>query len=295
MYWIRVDADVADSPKVGALARALGTTRDCSLALLVKFWGWIARHKPDGDLSGVDAKDVAEGARYRGKPARLLSGLVAAGLVDRDRKVHDWHDMNGRALADAERKRKFRQKLREDRTNSVRGRVRGQSADGSRDISGTRPRLTGRDVTGRDKPTTTDKRDAGESADASADAPSSCAMVEFLTAWNALHGKAPTIAKCRDVKGARGRLLTMRLREPDWRRDWAEALRRIADCPFLVGKNDRGWTANVDWFLKPGSVRAILEGKYDNNRAKGAAGGDDPLAHIDFGKNVSGVRKAEGF
>lgn len=119
---------------------------------------------------------------------------------------------------------------------------------------------------------------------ASADAASSSAAVEFLTAWNALHGQAPMIAKCRDVKGARGRLLAVRLREPEWRKDWAEALRRIADCPFLVGKNERGWTANVDWFLKPGSVRAILEGKYDNNGAKRAAGWADPLAHIDFGK-----------
>ena len=107
--------------------------------------------------------------------------------------------------------------------------------------------------------------DNGKSA--GADAPSSAAAVEFLTLWNALHGQHSVIAKCRDVKGQRGRLLADRMADQNWRADWKSAIEHIPKCPFLLGQNERGWKANVDWFLKPGSVRAILEGKYDGQRA----------------------------
>jgi hypothetical protein len=29
-----------------------------------------------------------------------------------------------------------------------------------------------------------------------------------------------------------------------------------------MGVNDRGWKADIDWFLKPESVMKIIEGKY---------------------------------
>ena len=49
------------------------------------------------------------------------------------------------------------------------------------------------------------------------------------------------------------------------------ALRAIGNSPFLKGQNDRGWTADLDWFLKPDSLH-ILEGKYANGNGSNGHG-----------------------
>ena len=120
-----------------------------------------------------------------------------------------------------------------------------------------------------------------------APAPSSMAL-EFVTEWNALHGKHPRIARCRDVKGQRGRMLVDRMADDGWRGDWREALKKAEGCPFLLGENDRGWRMNVDWFLKPGSVRGILEGKYDGN------GTGAPGRRADSGRSFAAAAEQAG-
>ena len=45
-------------------------------------------------------------------------------------------------------------------------------------------------------------------------------------------------------------------------------MKQIPDCPFLVGDNDKGWRADLDWFLRPDSVTKILEGKYTRSKAQ---------------------------
>ena len=37
---------------------------------------------------------------------------------------------------------------------------------------------------------------------------------------------------------------------------------------FLNGDNDRGWTASIDWLIKPENRLKVLEGKYDNRQGK---------------------------
>ena len=37
---------------------------------------------------------------------------------------------------------------------------------------------------------------------------------------------------------------------------------------FLSGKNDRGWSANIDWLLKEANMVKVLEGYYDNREGK---------------------------
>lgn len=58
--------------------------------------------------------------------------------------------------------------------------------------------------------------------------------------------------------------------------EWVAITQRIAASSFCRGVNDRGWRANPDWFLKPGTAAKVLEGTYDdranpNNRAPIAA------------------------
>lgn len=43
-----------------------------------------------------------------------------------------------------------------------------------------------------------------------------------------------------------------------------EAIEKIKNSSFLQGKNDKGWTINFDWFVKPNNFPKVLEGNYDD-------------------------------
>jgi hypothetical protein len=82
---------------------------------------------------------------------------------------------------------------------------------------------------------------------------------DFRQAWNA----ATHFTLCRKMTEAREKHLRARLADTSWAASWQEALARAAASPFCRGENDRGWRADVDWFLRPNTVTKILEGKYD--------------------------------
>ncbi len=50
-----------------------------------------------------------------------------------------------------------------------------------------------------------------------------------------------------------------------------EAIGRVADSPFLLGKskNNRGWVANLYWLLQPENLEKILSGKYQDDGPRG--------------------------
>ena len=50
--------------------------------------------------------------------------------------------------------------------------------------------------------------------------------------------------------------------------EFAQAVRRAAQTPFLAGGGDRGWRANFDWFVaNDTNVRRVLEGCYEPHGA----------------------------
>lgn len=44
--------------------------------------------------------------------------------------------------------------------------------------------------------------------------------------------------------------------------DLSKAFKAAVNTPFLTGKNDRCWTANFDFIIKPDNIVKILEGAY---------------------------------
>ena len=85
---------------------------------------------------------------------------------------------------------------------------------------------------------------------------------EFQAAWNAVeafHG-------IRKWTPARDKAFRACLRDAWWRDSWREALARAAASKFCSGDGDRGWRADVDWFLRPDTVAQVLEGKYDQRK-----------------------------
>ena len=68
-----------------------------------------------------------------------------------------------------------------------------------------------------------------------------------------------------------------------------EAISRITQSDFLMGRNPKGWVITFDWFIRPSNFPKVLEGNYDNRTGESGApqtatsGTDRLLAMIERG------------
>ncbi len=84
----------------------------------------------------------------------------------------------------------------------------------------------------------------------------------FVEEWNAIAKKAGIPGVVSISNGTRKLAICARRKDEFWVENWQEAMDRIPKSPFLCGENDRGWKANVDWFLREGTVQKLMEGMY---------------------------------
>ena len=70
--------------------------------------------------------------------------------------------------------------------------------------------------------------------------------VAFMQAWNAY----PSLPTIKVMTTERKKKLNKRATKADFRHYWPEALEALAYSDWHTGGNDRGWCADVDWFLK---------------------------------------------
>jgi hypothetical protein len=90
--------------------------------------------------------------------------------------------------------------------------------------------------------------------------------------WNQLVGDK--LPKWLEMGNQRNALAALRLRECADSSRWSIAIQRMCKSAFLTGRvGESTWRASPDWLLKPGSLTAIEEGKYDDpkDRAPEAA------------------------
>jgi hypothetical protein len=114
---------------------------------------------------------------------------------------------------------------------------------------------------------------------------------DFLIAWN---DAAKTFGWQLCVKMAEKRCTALRERRKDhfWRDNWRTAITRAGPIPGLRGENERKWVANIDWFLRPGTVLKIIEGGYDGWGKVGTNGRADPA--LDMMRKARDAMKAKG-
>ena len=105
--------------------------------------------------------------------------------------------------------------------------------------------------------------------------PQSPTPEEFEAAWNAL---PPPFPRIRQMSPERCRALKTRRADAWWRENWRKALAMMPSCAFLAGGNDRGWVADVDFFLRGKTVTKIMEGSYKADRSP-IATPESPEAH----------------
>lgn len=92
---------------------------------------------------------------------------------------------------------------------------------------------------------------------------------ELMEAWNQV-ANAKGYSPCPSMTKSRCESHNARIRDKFWRENWQKALTRLAakGSKFLEGDNDRGWKANIEWFLKADTVPRIFEGRHDAKAEK---------------------------
>jgi len=122
MAWIESHQELGRHPKTARLARLLGVSLPQVIGHLHLLWWWALDFALDGDLTGLDAIDIAEAARWDGDPQLFLDALLTCGrngepgFLERTEDgrllIHDWWDYAGKLVerrqTDAERKRRAR-------------------------------------------------------------------------------------------------------------------------------------------------------------------------------------------
>lgn len=81
---------------------------------------------------------------------------------------------------------------------------------------------------------------------------------DIFEEWNDL----PGIPQARTLSEKRKTAIRARMKDQFFAENWRVAMNLIPQIPFLTGSNNRGWKADLDWFLQPDSVAKIIEGKY---------------------------------
>jgi hypothetical protein len=90
--------------------------------------------------------------------------------------------------------------------------------------------------------------------------PSDSPINEFLKVYVSY---APKLPQPREVTTGRASKIRARLKEHDMD-FWREVFTKANKSPFLCGDNDRGWKANLDWFISNDeNAVKVLEGTYE--------------------------------
>jgi uncharacterized phage protein (TIGR02220 family) len=81
------------------------------------------------------------------------------------------------------------------------------------------------------------------------------AIVQY---WNQVMGK-----NCR-LTDARKKVIRTRLKDNFWQENWRVAIDKCHESRFCMGQGNKGWIADLDWFLSPEIVTRLIEGKYSD-------------------------------
>ena len=107
---------------------------------------------------------------------------------------------------------------------------------------------------------------------------------ENFNFFEIFHSACPNLPKVLIQSEARKKLIADRL--SDFGKEKLLLVFKLAgESDFLNGKNDKNWSADLDWILKPANFIKILENKYKNK----------PLSNENFKPNDPRASQAKGW
>jgi uncharacterized protein YdaU (DUF1376 family) len=72
------------------------------------------------------------------------------------------------------------------------------------------------------------------------------------------------LPECQKLNDSRAKKIALRMKEAGGLEGWKVALEKVEASDFCRGKNDRGWTASIDFLCEPSKFTKLMEGFYDN-------------------------------
>lgn len=88
--------------------------------------------------------------------------------------------------------------------------------------------------------------------------------------WNDL-ARRHSLTVVQKVTDTRAKALKARLEEAGGLDGWAHAIELVERSSFLLGDNDRGWTADFDFLLQRKSFTKLMEGGYPARARRGSS------------------------
>jgi hypothetical protein len=263
MQWLRWYRGTVEDAKFRYIARSA----KCTISEVIAAWAVLLEDAASDEHRGCVTRDGAWIASILdlddGLAERILDQMQRANMVELTNegiKIRNWDSRQFQSDTDktaAERQKRRRQRVKESH------------ADVTRDASVSHGPVTAPDT---DTDTDTDsKKDSGNK-----DSPPSTPKPNFqedlgfqalVTAWNDELSEPHGLP--RVTRLTKARYIKFKAREKDYG-GWFqvyEILTKINNQPFLLGKNQRGWKANFDWFLEPRNMARIEEGNYTNGHA----------------------------
>ncbi len=125
MAWIELHQTLPTHRKTMKLRRILKIKTPQAVGHVAMLWLWSLDNAPDGDLSQVDAEDIAEAAEWPKTAEEFVSALKEAGFIDDNMQLHDWGEYAGRLM---DQREEWRKKER-DRKAAYRAKKRIEGAD----------------------------------------------------------------------------------------------------------------------------------------------------------------------
>ena len=103
---------IADHPKTLKLAQILGICPPYAVGLLEVFWHWVAKYKPNGDVSDTEATILGQSLRYTGDTQAFWDAMLEVGFLDQNAEgktiVHHWSEHADKAVKIWLKRRKLR-------------------------------------------------------------------------------------------------------------------------------------------------------------------------------------------
>ena len=113
MAWIELHQPLPQHRKLLALRDALGRRTPAALGHMCLLWLWALDFAPDGDLSALPARQLAEICQISERRAGDLAvALRTSGFVDADWRLRGWGDYPGRLSGERAASRARRRRRR---------------------------------------------------------------------------------------------------------------------------------------------------------------------------------------
>jgi len=232
--WIKIRVGLWDDPAVIGIARTLGISIDEVVGKLARLWGWADQQTSDGYAPNVTTEWIDVRVERNG----FATALAKEGWLEiKDGGVQfpNFERHMGKSAKNRCQSQLRMRKLRSKRNHTV-----------------------------TQEPSPEKRREEKRRDDVPPPSPS--LQEELVSEWNQLGKPFPQI---RDLTDKRRKAIQARMRKTAWRDGWREALTMMAASDFCTGQNDRGWVANIDWFLRPDTVTKLLEGAYNGTQQQG--------------------------